>query len=324
MEYNNPLVIQRADPWCIRHSDGYYYFTGSCPEYDRIEIRRAKTLNGLLDARARVIWRQHEMGIMSCHIWAPELHYINGVWYIYFTAGEKENPWEIRPYLLLCEDENPMDGKWVEKGRIYVGEESFSLDMTTFIHKNQQYFLWAQKKNDDLGSCVYLAKAKDPQTMEGSPMLLTKPEYEWEKRGFWVNEGPAVLVRNGKVIVTYSASDTGHNYCMGMLWADSDSDLTDINSWTKSPAPVFKSCEENLQYGPGHNCFTTDGDKDVLIYHSRSYKVIEGDPLHDPNRNARAKVFDYDENGLPVFGKPEKEQAYEKFILELNSERING
>lgn len=59
-------------------------------------------------------------------------------------------------------------------------------------------------------------------------------------QGFKVNEGPAVLVRNGKVIVTYSASDTGWRYCMGMLWADENSDLLDIKSWHKSDKPVFK------------------------------------------------------------------------------------
>ena len=112
------------------------------------------------------------------------------------------------------------------------------------------------------------------------------------------------FIRNGKVIVTYSASDTGWRYCMGMLWADENSDLLDIKSWHKSDKPVFKTSEENKQYGPGHNCFTTDNGKDVLIYHSRNYKEIKGDPLHDNNRHARAKVFEYDENGLPIFGEP--------------------
>ena len=46
-EYNKPLVLQRADPYVYRHTDGYYYFTASVPEYDCIELRRAKTLNEL-------------------------------------------------------------------------------------------------------------------------------------------------------------------------------------------------------------------------------------------------------------------------------------
>ena len=138
-EYNSPLVYQRADPFVYLHTDGYYYFTGTMPQYDCIEIRRAKTLNGLLTADSEVVWKKHTTGEMGSHIWAPELHYIDGVWYIYFTAGDAKDVWEIRPYLLMCEDENPMTGKWIEKGRIDVGVESFSLDMTTFIHKGEQY-----------------------------------------------------------------------------------------------------------------------------------------------------------------------------------------
>ena len=35
-EYNKPFIIQRADPYVYRHSDGTYWFTASVPEYDRI------------------------------------------------------------------------------------------------------------------------------------------------------------------------------------------------------------------------------------------------------------------------------------------------
>ena len=51
IKYPNPIVFQRADPCIYRHTDGYYYFTASVPEYDRIEIRRSKTLAGLEDAK---------------------------------------------------------------------------------------------------------------------------------------------------------------------------------------------------------------------------------------------------------------------------------
>ncbi len=305
-EYNSPLVYQRADPYVYLHTDGYYYFTGSMPQYDCIELRRARTLNGLLTADAKVIWKKHTTGEMGAHIWAPELHYINGAWYIYFTAGESIDVWEIRPYALMCTDSNPITGRWEELGKINVGIQSFSLDMTSFVLKDTQYTLWAQKMTEHGPSNIFIAKMKNPWTLASAPVLLTTPEYYWEKQGFEVNEGPAVLLKNGKVIVTYSASDTGWRYCMGMLWADADSDLLDRVSWFKSDVPVFCTSRKNGQYGPGHNCFTTDRGRDVLIYHSRNYKEVDGDPLYDPNRHARAKVFDYDENGLPVFGEPVK------------------
>lgn len=300
--YRNPLVYQRADPFVCYHN-GMYYFTGSVPQYDCIELRCAETLNELAFANSKIIWRKHEKGEMGAHIWAPEIHFIDGKWYIYFTAAPAEDVWEIRPYALVCSGD-PMKDEWKELGRIDVGHESFSLDMTAFKAGGALYTAWAQTKDKETGSEIFIARMKDPVTRESEPVGITKPEYDWEKQGFKVNEGPAVLLHGGKVIMTYSASDTGWRYCMGMLWADENSDLLDRNSWHKSEKPVFKTCERNSQYGPGHSCFTRDGSHHVLVYHSRNYKEIEGDPLNDPNRHARAKRFTFDENGLPVFGEP--------------------
>jgi len=121
-----------------------------------------------------------------------------------------------------------------------------------------------------------------------------------------VNEGAAVLKRNGKIFMTYSASATDHNYCMGLLHADESANLLDPSSWKKNTVPVFKTSETNGQYGPGHNSFTVseDGEKDVLIFHGRNYKEIVGDPLYDPNRHTRAQVIEWNDEGFPVFGDP--------------------
>ena len=100
LHYNNPIVLQRADPYVYRHTDGYYYFTGSVPAYDCIELRRAKTIAELADAETFVVWRKHESGEMSQHIWAPELHYLDGKWYLYFAASKVDDIWRLRPYVL--------------------------------------------------------------------------------------------------------------------------------------------------------------------------------------------------------------------------------
>ena len=76
----NPIVYERADPWVYRHSDGYYYFTGSVPGYQSIELRRGKSLNDLRDGDTKTIWQAHESGNQSQLIWAPEIHFIDGKW----------------------------------------------------------------------------------------------------------------------------------------------------------------------------------------------------------------------------------------------------
>jgi GH43 family beta-xylosidase len=105
-----------------------------------------------------------------------------------------------------------------------------------------------------------------------------------------VNEGPAVIKRKGRIILTFSASATDSNYCLGLLTAGADTDLLDPSSWTKSPLPVMESSDETEEYGPGHNSFTVDeAGNDVIVYHARSYREIAGHPLHEPNRHTRVK-----------------------------------
>lgn len=310
--FANPLVPQRADPHVFKHSDGYYYFTATVPEYDRIEIRRAKTLQELGTAEAKVIWKKHEQGAMGSHIWAPEIHFIDGKWYVYFAAGGAKDVWAIRIYALENASVNPLEGEWVEKGQIKTGWESFALDATTFEHKGTRYLVWAQKgQRSRDNSDLYIAKMDTPTSITGQAVRLSRPELPWERVGYAVNEGPAVLKKNGKIFITYSASATDFHYCMGMLTADDSADLLEAASWTKSQTPIFQTSEENKVFGPGHNSFTTspDGKEDILMYHARNYKEIKGDPLHDPNRSTRAQVITWKADGTPDFGIPVAESA---------------
>ncbi|MEV4788316.1 glycoside hydrolase family 43 protein [Streptomyces tuirus] len=303
----NPLVRNRADPHINRHKDGFYYFTATAPEYDRIILRRSRTLRGLGTADESVIWRAHPTGPMGAHIWAPELHRIGGKWYIYFASAPAEDVWAIRIWVLENAHPNPFQGTWVEKGQIKTAWETFSLDATTFTHRGKRYLAWAQHEPGlDNNTGLFLSEMADPWTLKGPQVRLSTPEYDWECVGFKVNEGPYVLQRNGRLFMTYSASATDFNYCVGLLTADAGSHLLDPLSWTKSPTPVFTSNDTTKQYGPGHNCFTVaeDGRTDVLVYHARQYKHINGDPLNDPNRHTRVQKLGWKRDGTPDFGVP--------------------
>lgn len=306
LRWTNPLVPQRADPH-VTLVDGQYYLIATVPEYDRVELRRAGTLEGLRTAEAQVIWRRHESGPMSWHIWAPEMHRLDGRWYVHFAAGKAEKIWEIRMWVLECADDDPLTGAWVEKGRVETTWDTFSLDATVFEHRGVRYLAWAQKDPEIRGNTnLYLAKMDTPWSITGTPVLLTKPEHPWEQVRYWVNEGPAVLIRHGRVFMTYSASATDASYCLGLLTADEDANLLDPKSWTKSPEPVFVSSEANSQFGPGHNSFTTslDGKTDIMVYHARTYRDIVGDPLRNPDRHTRAQVVRWRDDGTPDFGVP--------------------
>ncbi|WP_215148814.1 family 43 glycosylhydrolase [Exiguobacterium sp. s91] len=310
IEDRNLVLEQRADPWVYLHSDGYYYFTASVPEYDRIELRRARSLYELKDVKAVTAWVKPDSGPMSDLIWAPELHCIRGKWYLYFAAAKSREIvnglFDHRMFVLENGSDNPLEGEWIERGQIQTQWDSFALDATVFEHRDVHYLVWAQKDFSIEGnSNLYIAILENPWTIQLPQVMLTKPELNWETKGFLVNEGPAVLKRNGQIFITYSASATDENYCMGMLSASEDADLLNPNAWRKSSSPVFATNEEAGQYGPGHNSFTVDEQgQDVIVYHARTYTDIEGDPLYDPNRHTRAQIFTWTMDKQPYFGKP--------------------
>lgn len=304
VKFNNPIAEQRADPWVHKTDAGEYYLIATVPEYDRIVIRKAASINGLKEAKDKEIWHKHEKGVMGSHIWAPELHRIDGKWYVYFAAGESENIWNIRIWVLSNASANPMEGKWTEEGQLKTKRESFSLDATTFDHNGKRYLIWAQNvRGGNHGTALVLSEMKNPTTLTGPEVVITEPEFSWEREKYNVNEGPAVIKKNGKIFVTYSASATNHNYCTGLLWIDEKADLLNVANWQKSPSPVFSTNDELKRFGPGHNSFTTseDGKTTIMIYHARDYKEIQGNELSDKNRATRARVVEWTESGFPDF-----------------------
>lgn len=320
MNYPNPFIIERADPYAYKGPDGMYYFTASYPAYlnvnsgyDRIILRRSDTVIGLADAMEHTVWSAHTSGPMGAHIWAPELHYISGAWYIFFAAGDKEDVWRIRPYMLKCTGDDPINDPFEELGPVKASSgddfsfNDFSLDMTYFENNDKHYLIWAEKRGD---SVLLMAEINplEPNKLISAPILLTKPEFDWEKIRYRVNEGPSVIKHGNKIIVFFSASGTGEEYCMGMLWADKNSDLMDLSSWHKLTEPVLSTKDLIDEVGPGHNSFVVDENgTQLLVYHARPASHLTGEcgtfcdeTLYDPCRHARIKEIAFDDDDLPV------------------------
>ncbi len=203
---------------------------------------------------------------------------------------------------------NPLTASWAEKGQIQTGWQSFALDATTFVNNGTRYLLWAQHDNNLPASntSLYIASMSNPWTLSSAAVSISAPTLAWEKVGYQVNEGPAVLQRNGRIFLTYSASATDANYCLGLLTASASANLLSASSWAKTQTPVFTSNASTSQYGPGHNSFTVseDGQSDIMVYHDRSYRDISGDPLNDPNRRTRVQKVYWKADGTPDFGIP--------------------
>jgi GH43 family beta-xylosidase len=322
-QYPNPLIRERADPFIFHDNEtGFYYFTASYPTYghdhnneiqadgyDRIMIRRSRTLEGLATAEEIEVWNEENSSINHRYIWAPELHKIGGKWYILCTASsEPDNVWGIRPMFIPCNGDVMEPSAWSRDGHYAINDvndgsfSTFSLDMTYFQHLEQHYVIWAEKP---AGSRLYMATIDPAQPWKlTSPRIeLSVPDYAWEQgQGDQIDEGPVVIKHSGRVYVFFSACTVDANYCMGYLHADENADLMRQESWTKNPFPVLSTHDfDDGQQGPGHNSFTRDElGNTVLCYHSRTKGEPGDGGLDDPGRHARIKPIHFARDGRPV------------------------
>lgn len=298
--FQNPLLDHLgADPWVWKDKDVYYFMV---TRRTQIELWKSKTLSGIAQGEHKTIWVAPEKGMNCANIWAPEIHKLDGVWYVYFTANDGEGGDQSRKVFVLENTSDPFNGEWIERG--FVNTEHPGLDGTVFEHQNKWYFVYAGYGNfPDYGSALYISEMENPWTLKGPEVLLSKPEFDWEKQGgMAINEGPVLLKRNNQLFMIYSASTTwSDDYCLGMLTASSETDVLNPHSWLKSAQPVFKKSEENQVFAPGHNGFTQspDGTEDWIIYHA----IPESDGGAQ-RRSTRIQKFTWNADGSPDFGIP--------------------
>ena len=256
-----------------------------------------------------MVWVPPASGPYSHDIWAPELHFLSGKWYIYFAADDGHNETH-RIQVLENASPDPLAGDWILKGPVSDASNKWAIDATVFENRGQLFFVWSGWPGDHDGEQdLYIARLKNPWTVEGSRVRVSAPRYDWEKHGDLpgrhvnVNEGPEVLMHGADIFLVYSASGCWtDDQSLGMLRASQDADLTNLSSWTKLRQPVFTSSVAGQAFGTGHNGFfkSPDGKEDWIIYHAN--------PGHDEgcgrDRSPRAQPFSWNADGTPNFGKP--------------------
>ena len=297
--YRNPLPQRADDPWVVRDGDSYLY----CYSIDGgVAVTRSDSLIGIKRERGAVCYRAPKGEMYSEEYWAPELHKVDGRWYIYVAADDGNND-NHRMYCLGAKTDDPT-GEYELIGKITDDTDKWAIDGTILTLGGENYFIWSGWEGDvNVAQKLYIAHMKDAATIDSPRVLISEPEYEWEKRccvdGLpTINEGPAVLARDGKVFLVYSASGSwSDEYCLGMLELVGK-DPMNPDSWKKHDGPVFEKNE--YCYGPGHCSFTTspDGTEDWMAYH--------GNPVSGSGWGGRRLYIQriYWENGTPVFGAP--------------------
>ena len=310
--FTNPLLPSGADPWSI-YKDGYYYYTHTLG--NKLAIWKTKNIAKLKKAKSKTVFQPPPNTMYSKQLWAPEIHFINNAWYLYFAADDGKNE-NHRLYVLQNTSEDPMKGEWVFKGKLVDPSDKWAIDGSVFEHNGQLYMTWSGWEGDKNGQQdIYISKMKDPWTLEGKRVRISSPTLQWERHGdlndslnpphVAVNEGPQFLKNKDRLFIIYSGSGcwTEH-YVLGMLSASASSNLLDSASWVKHPEPVFKASPQNGVFAPGHNSFfkSPDGTEDWILYHANSQPGQGCGRLRSP----RAQKFTWSDDGTPYFGVPVK------------------
>lgn len=299
--FTNPILPYGADPHVFAKGGMYYYMhtTGH-----NLTLWKTKKISDLKNAEKKVIWTPPATGMWSKEIWAPEIHFLQGKWYVYFSADDGDN-FHHKVYVIENASADPFQGEWEFKGQIKPATDRWAIDGSVFENKGQLYFIWSGwEGTENVAQNIYIAKMKNPWTIDGDRVMLSTPEFAWEIIGDpKVNEGPVMLRGKNKLFIIYSASGCWtDDYKLGMLTASVKADLMDSKSWVKSKIPVFEKSEADSVYAPGHNGFfkTLDGKEDWIIYHAND-KPGEGCGGH---RKPRIQKISWKKDGSPDFGKP--------------------
>jgi GH43 family beta-xylosidase len=311
--FTNPVLPRGADPW-VFFKDGFYYYMHTTAR--NLTVWKTRNIADLRDAERKVVWTPPSSGPYSRDIWAPEIHFLEGKWYIYFAADSGRNVTH-RMWVLENASPDPMQGEWVMKGKLADAADRWAIDASVFEHRGRLFTIWSGWEHETNGvQHIYLAALKNPWTIDGARVRISTPEHAWEKVGDLtlnpenddpahvdVNEGPQILKPGNKLFLIYSASGCWtDNYCLGMLTADANSDLLNAASWKKSPQPVFSSRPEAQTYAPGHCSFfkSPDGKEDWIIYHANSEPGQGCGRFRAP----RAQKIFWKADGTPDFGQP--------------------
>lgn len=252
------------DPYLLFFHGLYYY----CFSRDnKIYLSYAKNLDELEKAKECIVYPNEE-GYQN--LWAPELHIIDNRCYIYVACDDGTNE-NHRMYVLYNDSNNPLK-EYKNYGIISDASNKWAIDGTILHHNNELYFIWSGCENNiHYKQELFIAKMNDPFHICSKKVLISSPEYDWEKQGGdginlpYVNEGPAILRRNEKIYVIYSASGCWcKDYCLGCLELTSNDPLSQ-SAWKKYKFPVFSN--KNSVIGPGHCSFAYDQNDIIMAFH---------------------------------------------------------
>lgn len=180
--------------------------------------------------------------ISEHQVWAPELHKISGLWYIYYSSSDGRNHTHRTKVLGAASD--PFGPYHFSET---IGPDFWGIDMTTFIWKGERYAVWSgwEDSRYEFPQHLYIAEMTSPVEI-GNRVQLSSPTFDWERSIAPILEGPQAWVNDGILYLLYSANASWMpEYATGMLELVGDNPLNPKH-WIKCPWPL------KVNAGHGH------------------------------------------------------------------------
>lgn len=275
--FKDKIPLMGQDPFIAR-CDGMYLL---CESEDEKRIC-VTTMRSNLQGRIQktIVWETEEE-----QVWAPELHKINGYWFIYYSSSDGNNRSHRNKVLCANDPFGPF-----HRPVTMVGEDIWGIDMTVFHWWGDYYACWSgwERNNDDYPQNLYIAKMYTP-TEIGERVKISHPDLPWERSIEAINEGPQAFVYKNKLHLLYSANASwSQEYATGVL-EFTGGNLLDAKNWLKCPFPLAKNmghgmfCDGRFIYHRKMGAFPGWNDREIcnadsgLIVNGKEFQTFKGE-----------------------------------------------
>lgn len=280
MNHTIRLPFEAADPFVMRAGDGRYYLYCTSEDGSGFPVRSSENLTD---------WREDGMALRAADsrwgvgcFWAPECYEIGGRYYLFYSADWRENPkGALENFRIGVAVADTPVGPFEDMADRPIFDPGYPIiDANVYAEDGRFYLFYSrccyEHSVDGLEeSWIYGVELRpDFSGVVGEPVLLLRPEQEWEGRsaaqtGRRWNEGSFLMKQGGTYVMTYSGNFfAGPDYAVGYATA-------------KHPLGPYAKAVENpiLQRGgeitgTGHSCMLTGPEGEMMIcYHGRTEKT---------------------------------------------------
>jgi GH43 family beta-xylosidase len=204
--FSNPISDYLPDDFpdpSVVYYEGNYYGVHSENGSTQIAVYKSRTLKDLYFRGTKtIVFVAPKNTFGSEAIWAPFLQYIQGNWYIYYTAsygGKVENH---RMFALMGNTQDPQ-GSYYDLSTISAQNTNFyAIDGKVIVKPTDGslYFVWSGSAKLPQQN-IYIAPMGDPTYISGPAVMISGSNANWENP---VHESPDFIYKNGKSIISYS------------------------------------------------------------------------------------------------------------------------